>query len=216
VTVVLDLLLIGLAITLEPIPLTAFILLLSADRGVRKGLAFVLAWLACLVLVLAMVLTATGGTPPADESVPSTAELAVKIALGVGLIGYGEHRRRRLGRPRKPPAWTARLNRLSLWTAAGLAVLLQPWLLVAAGCATVVDADLSHAATYLALIGFCLLASASLLTLLVNAAFWPAAAQERLGRLRAWMESHEDQTIVTLSLLVGLWLVGRSIHQLVG
>ena len=43
----LDLLLIGLGIALEPFPLTAFILVLSAERGTWKGLAFVLGWLAC-------------------------------------------------------------------------------------------------------------------------------------------------------------------------
>ena len=44
---VLNLLLIGLAITLEPFPLTAFILVLSAEKGIWKGLAFILGWLAC-------------------------------------------------------------------------------------------------------------------------------------------------------------------------
>jgi threonine/homoserine/homoserine lactone efflux protein len=51
--VVLDLLLIGLGIALEPFPLTAFILVLSAEKGTWKGLAFILGWLACLVVVIA-------------------------------------------------------------------------------------------------------------------------------------------------------------------
>ncbi|MFF1871358.1 GAP family protein [Streptomyces sp. CB03911] len=140
---------------------------------------------------------------------------AFKIALGVALIAYGERRRRRIGRLRRPPAWAARLDGVSVWTAAGLAVLLQPWGLVVAGCATVVDADLSDAGTWFALLGFCLLASASLLAMQIYATFSPEAAQERLARLRAWMESHQDQTVVSLSLFVGLWLVGRSIYQLV-
>jgi hypothetical protein len=38
---VLSLVLIGLAITLEPIPLTAFILILASQGGVRKGAAFI-------------------------------------------------------------------------------------------------------------------------------------------------------------------------------
>ena len=50
---VLDLLLIGLGITLEPFPVTGFILLLSAERGIIKGLAYILGWLACLVVVIA-------------------------------------------------------------------------------------------------------------------------------------------------------------------
>ncbi|MFI8386897.1 GAP family protein [Streptomyces sp. NPDC085540] len=214
----LDLLLIGLGIALDPIPVTAFILLLSADRGVRKGLVFILAWLACLVVVLALVVFATGGTPPPPKSAPSTAALAGKLVIGVGLVAYGEHKRRSLRRPRtrprKSPAWAARLNEVSYWTAAGLAVLLQPWGLVAAGCATVVDADMSEATTVLTLFGFCLLATASLLSMELYATFAPQAAQDRLGRLRAWMEDHQDQAIVAISLLIGLWLVGNSIYQL--
>ena len=62
---VVDLLLIGLGITLEPFPITAFILLLGAEKGTRKGLAYILGWLACLVVVIAAVLAATGGQPPA-------------------------------------------------------------------------------------------------------------------------------------------------------
>jgi hypothetical protein len=213
---VLDLVVLGLAVTLEPVPIIAFILLLSGERGVRKGLAFILAWLASLVLVLALVVLATGGTPLARDSTPSTAVLAIKLALGVGLVAFGEHRRRLLGRPRTPPAWTARLNSVSVWTAAGMAVLVQPWGLIAAGCATAVDADMSQAATYLALMGFCLLSTASLLAMQIYATFSPEAAQERLMGLRAWIESHEDQAIVTISLLIGLWLVGKSISQLVG
>jgi len=61
---VLDLVLIGLAIALEPFPITAFILILSAEKGTRKGLAFILGWLACLVVVIAAVLLTTGGNPP--------------------------------------------------------------------------------------------------------------------------------------------------------
>jgi Sap, sulfolipid-1-addressing protein len=70
--VVLNLVLIGLGISLEPFPLTAFILLLSSEKGTRKGLVFVLGWLACLVLVVACVVLTTQGKPPA----PSTAQAA--------------------------------------------------------------------------------------------------------------------------------------------
>ena len=60
---VLDLLLIGLGITLEPFPVTAFILVLSAERGTVKDLAFVLGWLGCLVVVITAVILATGNSP---------------------------------------------------------------------------------------------------------------------------------------------------------
>ena len=96
---VLDLLLIGLAITLEPFPLTAFILMLSAEKGTMKGLAFILGWLACLVAVIAAVVLTTGGVPPKPQTAPSTAVLAVKLTLGVALILLAVRQRRRMGLP---------------------------------------------------------------------------------------------------------------------
>jgi len=212
---VLDLMLIGLAITLEPFPLTAFILILSAEKGTWKGLAFVLGWVACLVAVIAIVITTTGANPPKPNTAPSTAALAVKLALGIVLILAAERRRRRMGRPRKPPGWMARLDGLSLWSAAGFAVFLQPWALVAAGATTIIGAKLATPADYLTLVLFCLLATSSFLYLELYATFAPAQAGARLERLRTWLESHQDQVIIAVSLLLGFWLASKSIYLLV-
>jgi threonine/homoserine/homoserine lactone efflux protein len=213
--VVIDLLLIGLGITLEPFPLTAFILILSAEKGTRKGLAFILGWLACLVVVIAAVILVTGGNPPKPNTAQSTAALAVKLTLGILLILLAVRQWRRMGRPRKPPTWMARLDRVSLWAAAGLAAFLQPWALVAAGAATVTQAKLSTPGGYLTLMLFCVLASSSFLYLELYAAFAPGAASARLDRLRTWLDTHEDQVIIVISLLLGFWLAGKSIYLLV-
>jgi threonine/homoserine/homoserine lactone efflux protein len=215
VRVVVDLLLIGLGITLEPFPITAFILLLGAEKGVRKGLAYILGWLACLVVVIAGVLAVTGGKPPAPNTAPSTAVLTVKLTLGLVLILLAMRQWRRRGRPRKPPTWMARLDQLSLLACAGLAAFLQPWALVAAGAATVADAKLNTAADWLTLVLFCLLATSSYLYLELYATFTPAAAEARLRRLRAWLDTHTDQVTVAVFLLLGLWLAGKSIYLLV-
>ncbi|MPY31221.1 GAP family protein [Streptomyces adustus] len=211
---VLDLLILGLLIALNPLPVTGFVLVLSAPGGIWNGLAFVLAWLTCFVGIIAVVLVMTGGQPPPPRSPPTEAALAAKLAIGLGLVWYAEHTRRRLGTRQKPSGGMSRVDRINPWSAAGLALLLQPWGCVAAGAATVVTADLSHAAAYAALFGYCLLASSSLLTMELYATFAPEAAAERLGKLRAWLEGHKEQTIVAVSLLAGLWLVGRSIHGL--
>jgi hypothetical protein len=212
--VVVNLLLIGLGITLEPFPLTAFILLLGTQKGIWKGLAFILGWLACLVLVIAVVVLTTRGKPPAPNTAPSTAALAVKLTLGVALVLYGVRRWRRMGHPRKPPTWMARLDGVSLWAAAGLAAFLQPWALVAAGAATITQAKLSTPADYLTLVLFVLLATASFLYFELYATFAPAAAGVRLQQLRTWLDTHHDQVIVVLCLLLGFWLVGNSLYYL--
>jgi threonine/homoserine/homoserine lactone efflux protein len=213
--VVLNLLLIGLAITLEPFPLTAFILVLSAEKGTWKGLAYILGWLACLVVVIASVVAATQNNPPKPHTAPSDAALAVKLAIGMVLIVIALRKRRQMGRPRKPAAWMARLDRLSLLGAAGLAAFLQPWTLVAAGAATILEAKLTTPDSYLALIFFCLLATSSYLYLEVYATFAGASAEARLSQLRDWLNSHQDQVVIGVFLLLGLWLAGNSIYLLV-
>ncbi|MFG1808613.1 GAP family protein [Streptomyces sp. NPDC049040] len=212
---VLDLLLIGGAVTLGPLHNVAFILLLSTPRGVLKGLAFIMAWLACLVLLIAAVALLTGGEPVVPHTAPSTAALAVKLLIGLGIVVYGERRRRQGSRPRPSPKWFSRVDQASGWTAAGLGVVLQPWGLAAAGAATVVQAHLTSIASYAALMGFCLLATSSLLAMELYTAFRPEAAARRLEELRTWMSDHQDQAIVLLSLAAGLWLVGKSIYQIV-
>lgn len=233
---VLDLLLIALAITLDPLPVMAFVLVVSSARGVWKGLVFILSWLACLVVVITLVLVLTGGQPPAPRSPPSTAVLAVKLLIGVSLVVYAERRRRRLPavRPRaggdgadqgpvsgtggraSPADLNAQLDRGTVWSAAGLAVLLQPWGMVAAGATTVVEADTSHFTAWVALFCFCLLATASLVAVELYVVFSPDEAKARLLRMRAWMRGHQDQALVTICLLLGFWLVGKSIYQLTG
>ena len=212
---VLDLLLIGLGITLEPFPLIAFLLILSSQKGTRKGLAFILGWLACLVVVIGAVIVLTGGKPPAPATAPSTAVLAIKLTLGVVLILYAVRQERRRGRPRKSPAWMARLDGFSAWSAAGLAAFLQPWTLVAAGAATVSQAKLSNAGEWLILVLFCVLATSSFLYLELSAAFRPAAADALIKKLRNWLDTHQDQVIIVISLLLGFWLAGKSLYLLV-
>ncbi|WP_030207801.1 GAP family protein [Streptomyces sp. NRRL S-87] len=262
---VLDLVIIGLGIAVFPLSVAAFVLVLSADRGVWKGLAFILAWLACFVGVLAIVLLTTGGEPPAPKSPPSTAASALKLAIGLGLLAYGWHRHRhradrrtargsdapdvrgageaqQTGEPLRAPEsgeardapadgearkagkagptgkasgrMAAELDHISMWTAAGLGPLLQPWGMVAAGAATVVNADLSQTSSFIALFVYCLIATSSLLTMELYTTFAPDAARERLGRLRSWLQNHQEQAIVVVVLIVGLFLVARSIHQL--
>jgi len=213
--VVLDLVILGLVITLSPLTLVAFILLLAAKGGIWKGLAFILGWMACLVAVIAAVILATGGDPPRQHTAPSTAVLVVKALLGLLLIWIGIRRRRRRGRPRKPPTWMGWLDRMSPWAAVGFGAFMQPWSLVAIGAATVVQAKLSTAGDWLALVVFCLLATSSFLVMELYAALSPEAAQARLGRIRTWIDTHTDQAIIIGSLGLGGLLLVDSIYLIV-
>ncbi len=86
--------------------------------------------------------------------------------------------------------------------------------MVSAGAATVVEADLSHTESYLALMGFCVLATSTLLAMELYTVFAPEKARRRLADLREWLTAHKEQAIVVGCLGLGLWLVSRSIDQL--
>ena len=215
---VLNLVLIGLAITLDPLPLTAFIVVLPSKRGVRKGAAFVFGWLLSLAVVVTVTVLATGNNPPKPSTAPSLAALAVKTALGAVLVVIGVRHIRARGRPKppkKPPKWQQHVDTMSPWFAMALAPTLQPWALIGAGAATVVQAKLSSWEDFLVLFLYCVLASSSYLAMEIYAVFRPAQSQALLGRARTWIDTHTDQVIIVGSLLIGLWLIGDSLYLVV-
>jgi hypothetical protein len=215
---VLSLVLIGLAITLEPIPLTAFILILASRGGVRKGAAFIFGWLLSLVTVIAVTVLVTGNNPPKPNTTPSLAALAAKLAIGAGLLLIAIRYYRKLGKPqppKKPPRWQTHIDNMTLWYAMALGPLTQPWGLIAAGVTVIVDAKLSSWADYLTLALFCIIATSSILAMEIYAAIRPQPAQDFLTRSRHWIDTHTDQVILIVSLILGFWLVADSIYYIV-
>jgi hypothetical protein len=216
--VVFDLLLIGLVITLEPIPLTAFVLVLASKNGVRKGAAFIFGWLFSLAVVVVGTVLVTGNKPPAPNTAPSLGALAAKIAIGVVLLGLAVRQQRKMHRPRKPkktPKWQTGIDNMSPWYAMGLAPLTQPWGLVAAGVATITGAKLSSWQSYVVLILFCLVATGVYIALEIYAGFWSTQAQAFLASVKQWIDTHTDQVIIVVSLVLGFWLIGKSIYLIV-
>ena len=212
---VLDLILIGIAVALDPLPLTAFLVVLPSERGARKGAAFVFGWLVSLAAVVTITILATGDNPPKPSTVPSLAALAVKIGLGFVLVWIAIRHIRARNEPKppkKPPKWQAHVDSMSPWFAMALAPTLQPWALIAAGAATVVEAKLSGPASFLALFLYCVLASASYLFFEIYAVARPAESQALLGKIRTWIDTHTDQVIIVGSLLIGFWLIGDSLY----
>ena len=194
------------------------ILVLATERGLMKGLGYVLGWLFTLVAIVALTVLVTGGKPLIPKSNPSTAALAVKLAIGVVLvwIAYRRWGKWQTSEPKGQPRWMAGIDRINPLTAAG------PRLPAAAlgpgdgrrGRPSP-QAKISSTAEYIALFAFCLLVLGELPGHgdLRRAA--PGHGQEQAGRAPQWITSHRDQVIVFLSLGLGLYLMAKSIYGLV-
>ena len=168
--------------------------------------------------MVVVTLAATQDRPPKPNTAPSTAALAVKILIGAVLLVVALRRWRRIGAPRKPkdpPKWQTGVDNMSRWFAFALGPLVQPWGLVAAGVAVIVDAKLSSWESAVALILFCVLSTATYLTAEIYAWVRPEETRELLGKVRSWITGHTDQVIVGLSGVIGIWLIAGSVYTLV-
>jgi hypothetical protein len=189
--VTIDLIVIGVAIALDPLPLTTFLIVVSSVGGVRKGSAFVFGWLVSMAAVVAITILATGNNPPKPSTAPSVAALAVRIAIGAGLLLVALRQRRKMARPKKEkkvPKWQAGVDAMSPWYALALAPFVQPWGLIAAGVATVTQAKVSSAADVIALVLFCVIGTSTYLGLEIYAGFWPERAGVTLAAIRTWID----------------------------
>lgn len=214
----LNLMVIGVVIALEPIPLTAFILVLASKSGVRKGAAFIFGWLVSLAAVIAFTLLVTGNNPPKPNTAPSLAALAAKILVGAVLVYIAARQWRRMGRPKKPkkaPKWQSGVDNMSLWFAVALGPLTQPWGLVAAGVAVIIEAKVTSWESGIALLLFCMVSTSSYLAMEIYARLRPSRAREFMAKTRAWIDTHTDQVIIIVSLVLGFWLILESISVIV-
>jgi hypothetical protein len=193
------------------------ILLLATEGGLLKGLGYVLGWMVTLVVIVAATVLVTGGKPLIPHSNPSTGVLALKLSIGVVLVFIAYRRWGSWGtsEPKGQPKWMRGIDRVNPLSAAGLAFLLQPWVLVTAGVATITEAKLSSTAQYVAVFAFCVWCTASYLVMETYAALRPEKVKSMLAALLGWITSHRDQVIVMLSLGLGLYLMAKSIYGLV-
>jgi hypothetical protein len=156
----------------------------------------------------------TGGKPLKPNSTPTTLALVLRVAAGLALLALAWRQRRNSGRPRKPPRWESKLDDLGIVAAAGIAPLLQPWAMIAAGGATVAQADLAAPATIAVLAAFCVLGTISYATMQIGASLRPQATRTRLEALNQWLDDHRDSALIALYVVVGLWLVGKGVYLL--
>jgi hypothetical protein len=175
-------------------------------------------WLLSLAIVIAFTVLVTGNNPPKPSTAPSLAALAAKLAIGVGLTVIAIRQYRKLSKPKPPkktPKWQTGIDNMTPWYAIGLAPLTQPWALVAAGVTVIIEAKLASWQDYLTLVLFCVIATSTFLAMEIYAGFRPQPAQQFLARLRHWIDTHTDQVIIIVSLVLGFWLIGNSIYYII-
>ena len=191
--------LLGLGTALAPVLVAIFV-----GLGFWWGLPIVSTVLLAGLLLVSLRLPLRAGAgasarAPGRSGIPARFWLYAAFAVCYGIC-------------EKAPKWQQHVDSMSPWFAMGLAPVVQPWALIAAGAATVTAARLSSPVSYLVLALFCILASASYLGIEGYAGFRPGTSQAFLAKLGTWVETHTDQLIIWGGLILGFWLIGKSIY----
>jgi hypothetical protein len=226
----------AVGIALNPPAVVAVILMLSASR--KKAAAFVLGWMAGLLVVGAGVLL-LGDAGQAAGS-PSTIGLVLKLVLGLALLGVAAWQWRRRpsaaegdeaegtgaegdeveGDTDAMPKWMRSLAGFSTGKSFATAALfagLNPKTLAlnVAGAVVIVEASLSVPAQAVALVLFVVVASLTVIAPLLYHVLAPGQAERRLASAQRWLVANNKAITATVLLLLGIMLVASGVQGLV-
>ena len=211
-----EVLLLGVIVTIEPLPIIGFITVQSTPGGVRKGTGFILGWVACLAALFVATANLLGNrhTNPSSSSGAAVSIAYLLAGLLLLLGGIRRHNHPKLG-PTKQPGWLKKVDDIGFWGAVLLGVLLQPWPLVAAGAAKLSQHATSTLSLVINLVAFGVLCTLSLLVLEGLAIRSPEATQQRLNQLRGWIENHRNGCITALMIVIGVWAMFQGTYGLI-
>jgi threonine/homoserine/homoserine lactone efflux protein len=214
----------AVAIAIFPVPPIAVVLLLASERGVAKGVAFVLAWSVGLAAVGAVVLLLAGAVDASDDGESATWVSVLLLGLGVLLLALAVKQWR--GRPRRDdeapmPAWMRTVDDFTVAKAGGAGFALSALnpkniLLLVAAAAEIAELGLPAGREATVLAVFVLIASAGVLTPLVLTVALGARSRPLLDGLGGWMARHSAAIMAVLFLLIGAKLIGDALSGFSG
>ncbi len=208
--------LLAVVITIEPLPIIAFILMLSAEHGVKKGLAYIVGWVLCLFLLIVVTVDFTEGRSSVHRNyLPAWATTATAFVVGLLAIAFAVHRHRHPKTPSSAtPRWANRLDTMPIWLAALIGVLMQPWPLVVAGSAKIAAQNYDRGHQVFALLIFGVISTATLLAMEIYSVASPEASRRRLQGIHTWIDTHRQGVATGLLTVIGIWLIVQSVYSI--
>ncbi len=217
-----ELLPLALGVAISPIPIIAVIIMLLAPRAGAAAAGFLLGWVIGIMLAVVVFMALAGRTGIGSGGEPTTTASAIKLVLGVLLLGLAVWQwrsRPKPGEEPKMPAWLAAVDKITTGKAIGLGLLLSAAnvknlpLLASAGL-IVGTAGLSAGGAALAVLIFAVIAVSTVAIPVIGYEF----ARDRMGpwlkRLHAWLAEHNAAVMTVLLAVIGAVLFGKGLGGL--
>ncbi|MFF2087912.1 GAP family protein [Nocardia sp. NPDC058176] len=212
-----DLLPLAVGVAISPIPIVAAILMILSKNAGGAAKGFAAGWVAGILAVTVVVTLLSGALGSADKE-PSVAVSWIKIVLGVLLVllAFEQWQSRT---DTSVPGWMQAIDTLTVVKAAGLGALLSAvnpknlLLCVSAGIA-IGAGGLSAGGDIVAIAVFTLLASTTVLAVVLGY----AVAADRLGpaldSARQWLQANNHAVMAIVLLVMGAVVVGKGVGGL--
>lgn len=214
----------AVGVAISPLPIVAVILMLFTPRARSNSIAFALGWLGGLVALFALVLTLADPEELNDASSgPSDRMLFIQSILGALLLLVAAKQwRSRPAEGVEPalPKWMLSIDKMTpilalVFGALMSAVNPKNLMLGIAGAVDIVKADLSSSDEIIASAVFILIASASVVGVVIWYLLAGESAEATLNRMKTWLLHNNAVVMAVLLLIIGLKLLGQGIGGLV-
>ena len=206
----------AVAVAISPVPIIAVILMLFSKKATVNSISFLLGWVLGLLgvglIVLALGLEASDGTP-------STTSGWIKVVIGAVFLLLGVKQwtsRPKKGEQASAPGWMSAIEDFSAVKSFGIALLLSAvnpknlGLTIAAG-ASIGASGLSTGDEIVVLVVFVLIASLSVAAPVAFNLIRGSKAQPALTEMKEWLIDNNATVMAVLFVVLGAKVLGEGI-----
>ncbi|UGT57321.1 GAP family protein [Nocardia asteroides] len=213
-----DLLPLAVGIALSPIPIVAAILMILSRNAGGAAKGFAAGWVLGILLVTVIVTLVSGSLSDESAQEPSAVVSWIKIVLGAGLIVLAV-RQWQARADTAVPAWMQAIDSMTTAKATGLGALLSGVnpknLLLGLSAGLVIGgAGLGTGATITAVVVFTLLASSTVLAVVLGYLVAADRLRPTLNSLREWLQANNHAVMAIVLVVMGAVVLGKGIGGL--
>jgi uncharacterized membrane protein YidH (DUF202 family) len=220
VSVLTELIPLALVVALSPLSIIPAILVLHTPRPKPTGLAFLAGWLLGLAVLTGVFLQLSDLVGGIGTKPPGWASW-LRIIVGVALIVLGAYRWTNRKQSEHMPGWMTRISTLTPARAGVAAVALTIvnvkvlFICAAAGLA-IGSSGISSPQVWASELWFVAIAASTVALPILAYAVSGERLDPLLNRLKAWMEAQHAALIAAILVVIGLLVLYKGIHALLG